>query len=302
MTLTQLRTFAAVARAGSVVAAAAALHVTQPAVSSALRALERSLGVALVEPDGRGVRLTASGEVFAGYAHRLLGLLDEAEQAARGGSDPSRGRLRIAAVTTASEHVLPPSLALFRREHPAVDVALEVGTKADVWKWMADHAVDVALAGRPPDASDLWVRGTRDNELVVVAAPGTVPADGDPLALTDLGEHTWLLREPGSGTRETQTAMLTASEVDPPTLTLGSNGAVVAGAVAGLGTTLMSRDAVGPEVAARTLEVVPVASTPVPRPWHLVTRREVPPTAELFVRHLLDPAASHPAARFVPWG
>ncbi|CAN5896104.1 LysR family transcriptional regulator [soil metagenome] len=302
MTLTQLRTFAAVARAGSVVAAAAGLHVTQPAVSSALRALERSLGVALVEPDGRGVRLTAAGEVFAGYVHRLLGLLEEAELAARGGSDPGRGRLRLAAVTTASEHVLPRSLALFRRTFPAVEVTLEVGTKAQVWQWMADHGVDVALAGRPPGVEDLWVRAVRENVLVVVAAPGFVPllATGDPVGLEALGDTTWLLREPGSGTRETQTAMLAASEVEPPTLTLGSNGAVVAGAVAGLGVTLMSRDAVAPDLTAGTLEVVQVAATPVARPWHLVTRRAVTPTAALFVNHLLDAAVGHPEPRFVP--
>ena len=116
MTLAQLRTFAALADAGSVRGAAQQLHVTQPAVSAAVRALAASLGVALVEPDGRGVRLTAAGETLATYVRHVLGLLDQVAVAVRGGDDPTRGTLRLGAVTTASELVLPSLLAAFLLE------------------------------------------------------------------------------------------------------------------------------------------------------------------------------------------
>src|SRR6185369_11351981 len=110
LTLGQLRTFLAVASTGSVRAAADQLVVTQPAVSSALAAVRKQVGVALVARDGRGLRLTPAGEALAERARAALALLDEAVAAARGEADPDRGRLRLASVTTAGEHLAPPLL------------------------------------------------------------------------------------------------------------------------------------------------------------------------------------------------
>lgn len=288
MTLAQLRTFIAVADTGTVREAAEHLIVTQSAVSASLAALQRSLGLELVEREGRGLRLTPAGEIYAVYARRVLGLLDEGAAAAAGGHDPARGRLRIAAVTTAGEQVLPPFLAGFRRRYPDVSLTLEVGTRERVWSLLAAHETDVVIAGRPPRGVGLHVRAVRSNELVVVGAPGTHG---------HLDAATWLLREPGSGTRATTEAFFESREADPPRLTLGSNGAVVAGAAAGLGITLVSRDAVARELASGELVCLPLGGTPLQRPWHAVSGPYPTPTAELFLQYLLD-EGSHDGA---PW-
>lgn len=301
MTLHQLRTFVAVADTGSVRAAAEHLVVTQAAVSGALRALQESLGLQLVEPEGRGLRLTPTGRTFAVYARQGLGLLDEGRLAATGGDDPAHGRVRIAAVTTAGEHILPRSLTAFRARYPDAGVTLEVGNRERVWTWMSRREADIALAGRPPAGSDLVVRALRPNELVVVAAPGLVAPAGQ-VPLSALAARTWLLRELGSGTRATLEALLAADEIDPEILTLGSNGAVAAAAVAGLGVTLISRDAVARPLAAGELVEIPTDVTPVGRPWHAVTHRQTTPTTRLFVDHLLDPEEPHPTPRFHPAG
>ena len=114
MTLTQLRTFLAIADTGSVHAAARQLYVTQSAVSAALNALQKSLGLQLLERDGRGLRLTRAGAVYADHVRTALGLLDQARTAAAAETDPERGELRIAALTTAGEQILPGVLASFR--------------------------------------------------------------------------------------------------------------------------------------------------------------------------------------------
>ena len=124
--------------------------------------------------------------------------------------------------------------------------------------------------------------------LVVVAAPG-VARDFDP------SRTTWLMREEGSGTRETCEALLGALDADPPTLTLGSNGAVVAGAAAGLGVTLVSRDAVRGLLAAGEVTEVAVPQTPMRRPWHAVTYPRASAATEVMVAHLL--AQGGPAER-----
>ncbi|WP_460369967.1 LysR family transcriptional regulator, partial [Actinocorallia lasiicapitis] len=107
MTESRLRTLVALADVSSVRLAAERLFVTESAVSAAVSALAAELGVPLVRRQGRGIILTPAGEVYATYARRILGLHDEARAAARGEHDPGRGRLRIAAVTTAAEQVLP---------------------------------------------------------------------------------------------------------------------------------------------------------------------------------------------------
>lgn len=293
MTLVQLRTFAVLADRGALRAAAEHLGVTPAAVSASVSALQRALDAQLVEPAGRGLRLTQAGEVYAGYVRLVLGLLDEAAAATAGGLDPARGRLRIAVVTTVGERVLPPFLAGFRQRYPEVGFTLEVGTRQQVWSLLGAHEADVVLAGRPPAGAGLRVRATRANELVVVGAPGMAG---------DVDDATWLLREAGSGTRATTEAFLASRDVDPPRLTLGSNGAVVAGALTGLGVTLVSRDAVQRELDSGQLVCLPVEGTPLQRPWHAVTADRPTATADLFVRYLLDAGAQDGSPWEAPGG
>ncbi|WP_460305950.1 LysR family transcriptional regulator, partial [Actinocorallia aurea] len=257
MTESRLRTFVALAETGSVRGAAERLYVTESAVSASVAALARDLGVPLLARAGRGVVLTPAGRVYADYARRLLGLHEEARAAARGEHDPSTGRLRLAAVTTAADQVLPSLLAGFRRAWPNLDLALEVGPSARVWASLAAHEADLVLAGRPPAGASATVLATRSNDLVVVIAPG-LPFD---LAATP-----WVLREPGSGTRATADAYLADHGVSPPTLVLGSNGAVIAGAAAGLGAALVHREAVHRELAEGALVLAPPPPPPPPPP------------------------------------
>src|SRR6516225_10306263 len=176
VTLNQLRTFLAVAEHESVHAAAQELVVTQAAVSASLAALQKALGLALVAPDGRGLRLTDAGREYASYARRIIGLLDEAGRAAAACADPERGELRIAAVTTAAEQVVPGILGGFRRKHPQTGVRLEAGNRDRVRSLLDRHQVDVVLCGRPEPAWDVTVHAVRPHELVVVAAPDLAAA------------------------------------------------------------------------------------------------------------------------------
>lgn len=283
----RLRAYVAVTDTGSVRAAAARLMVTESAVSAALAALTREVGVPLLERHGRGVRLTDPGRIFAGYARAILGLQEEGLAAARGGTDPEHARVRVAAVTTAGEHILPLVIASLRERYPGVDLRLEVGNRERVWGLIAAHEADLVIAGRPPQSLDVAVRAVRRNELVVVGPPGV----SDPM------HATWLLREAGSGTRATCQALLAELDADPPTLTLGSNGAVVAGVVAGLGVTLVSRDAVREALAGGRLVELAVPHTPLRRPWHAVSHRHASATVDLLIEHL----CAQPGAPATRW-
>ncbi|WP_132429595.1 LysR family transcriptional regulator [Pseudonocardia endophytica] len=288
-TTARMRAFVALAEDGSVRGAAGRLVVTESTVSAAVRALAEEVGVALVERDGRGVKLTPAGRRYATYARRVLGLLEEGAAAARGEADPEHGRVRLAAVTTAGEHLLPDLLVTFRRIHPGVGVEVDVEPSGRVWPMLTHHEVDVVIAGRPPSASpELRVRAVRDNSLTVVGAPG---------GTFDPATATWLLRESGSGIRTTLATVLDALPVAPPQLVLGSHAATVAAARAGLGVTLVSREAVRRLLADGDLVELPVPGTPLERPWHVVTHPDATASTELLVAHLLDTDGWHAPGR-----
>ncbi len=309
MTLNQLRTFLAVVESGSVRAAAQDLVVTQAAVSASLAALQKSLGVALLEPDGRGLRLTTAGQAYAGYVRRVLGLLDEAGRAAAAAADPEHGELRIAAVTTAAEQILPGLLSGFRTRYPRLGVRLEAGNRDWVRGLLDRHQVDLVFGGRPAPGWDVEVLAERPHQLVVVAAPGLAASadaaapggtrrDGSHL-VPWLARQAWLLREPGSGTRAATDTLLTELDIAPLTLMVGSNGAIRESASVGLGVTLISRDAVAAELADGRLAALPVPGTPMHRDWYLVARAgppgTLPPAAARLVAHVLAHGGFQPS-------
>ncbi len=284
MTLTQLRTFLAVADTVSVRSAAERLVVSQPSVSAAVASLERELGVALVARQGRGLRVTPAGVAFAERVRQSLGLLDAAIRSAQSLDAPGLGSVHVVTVTTAAERLLPPLLAVFRHQHPYAGVAVQVGNRTMVWESLRDHIADLAIAGRPPVTAPLRVLATAPNQLIVVGPP-TV---GGEVTVAELADQTWLLREAGSGTRDATDHLLADLDISPRTMILGSNGAVEQAVAAGLGIALISQDAVADRIAAGTVAVWACPGTPLDRPWHLVAHgsSSLSPTATLLAQSM----------------
>jgi DNA-binding transcriptional LysR family regulator len=292
MTFNQLRTFVEVATAGSVIEAARTLMVSAPAVSAAVGAIEKELGIPLVERAGRGLSITPAGVVFARYARQVLALLETAKSATAEALDPERGEVCLAAVTTAGEHVVPRFLASFRARYPEAGITLEVGNRDRVWDALENHEADLAVGGRPPGGGRFVTLATRPNVLVLVAA-GTGKPSVREVDVETLAESVVLVREEGSGTRGTAEELLDELGVDPRTLTLGSNGAIRESVQVGLGITLISRDAVVRELDEGTLEEWRCPGIPRQRAWHVVARahEHLPATAGLFLTHLVGAGA-----------
>lgn len=276
VTFAGLRALVTVAETGSVGGAARTLGVTQPAVSAALASLSADLGVALVERDGRGIALTEPGALYVDYARRILGLIDEGALAARTGDRPDHGTVRVGAVTTAAEFLVPGLLAAVAGAYPDLELTLAVDVRDRVFAQLASRSLDLVIAGRPPTGADLVSRAQRPNDLIVVAAP-------------HLGSDApWLLRGAGSGTRETTLGLLAAADISPRMITLGSHGAVVAGAIQGLGRTLVSREAVRRPLADGALDICDFPGTPLARPWHAVTGPRPTASTRLLLAAITD--------------
>ena len=299
VTVTQLSAFLAVVRHGSVTGAAEELVVTQPSVSAAVSALERELGVDLTERVGRSIRPTASGEAYARYAADVLALLDEgskvAAEVAEGGSAP----LRVTAVTTAGEYLLPTLLHSFRERQPEIEVTVHVGNREEVFRRLEAHEADVAISGQAPTGRGFDGTAFLDNEFVLITSPDDALANRAWVAVDELASTPWLMREEGSGTRRLCETYLNSHQLEPPILTLGSNGAIKSAAAMGLGVALQSREAVALELEIGLLKTIRPRGGLPKRSWYVV-RSTVGPGSEAtkaFTEFVRSPAAAEALAR-----
>ena len=299
VTVTQLVAFLTVVRRGSVTAAAQELVVTQPSVSAAITALERQVGVALMQRDGRTLRPTPAGVAYAPYAAHILGLLDQGARAACEAADASRKTLRISAVTTAGEYLVAPLLRAFREHHPELEISLGVGNREQVFRWLIEHEMDVAITGRVFDDRQLSARPFAANDFALITAPGDPLAKRRTVALDELSSRSWLLREPGSGTRTVCEEYLADHGLEPPIVTLGSNGAIKQAVRADLGIALQSRCAVQLELDLGLLAAIRPEGGLPDRKWYVVCSNTGPVRDEVasFMDFVESPVARRALAR-----
>ena len=295
----QLRAFEAVARLGSVTAAAAELHVTQPTVSVQLRELSAAVGEPLFEPAGRKLRLTQAGEALQQTVGELTSCWARFDARLAEIHGLLRGRLRLAAVTTA-EYFVPDLVGPFAAAHPGVEIEIAVENRDRVIERLGRAQDDLAVMMLPPSELPLERVPFLDNPLVVIAPAGHRLA-GRRVRLDQLAGERWLMREPGSGTRRVAEEHFAAKGFAPNVaMSLGSNEAIKHAVAARLGVAVVSQLVVQPPTAAATgpapsgLAVLQVAGFPIRRRWSVVWRRDQALTAAArrFVAYLQEPPAS----------
>jgi DNA-binding transcriptional LysR family regulator len=289
----QLRAFEATARLGSVTKAAVALHVSQPTVSVQLRETATALGEPLFETVGRQLRLTQSGELLQQTIADLTGCWQLLESRLAEVHGLVRGRLRIAAVTTA-EYFVPDLLGPFAAAHPGVDIELAVENRDRVVERLLRSRDDLTVMMLPPQDMPLEAVPFLDNPLVVIAAANHALA-GRRLTLARLKNERWLMRETGSGTRMAAEQHFTQRGFEPSiAMSLGSNEAIKHAVAAGLGLAVVSRLAVADslETAGSNAKLVQlqVQGFPLQRSWSVVWRRDQPlsAAAKRFVSYLQE--------------
>ncbi|MBI5107508.1 MAG: LysR family transcriptional regulator [Rhodocyclales bacterium] len=285
VTLRQLKIFEAVARHLSFSRAAEELHLTQPAVSMQVQALEDQAGLPLTEQAGKKVRLTAAGEEVARQARRIAEQLREAGEALAALKGVEAGRLKIGVVSTA-KYFAPSLLAEFRRRHPGVEIQLTVNNRGTIVRLLAENEIDLAIMGTPPGEFETVAKAFADHPLVFIAAPDHRLAQKRRIDPQQLGEETLLIREPGSGTRGALERYLVEHGVIADSIMeLGSNETIKQAVMAGLGISFISEHTIGLERSVGRLVKLNVSGTPVNRQWRLVHRtdKRLMPAATAFV-------------------
>ncbi|MFN3647008.1 MAG: LysR substrate-binding domain-containing protein [Gemmobacter sp.] len=273
ISLRQLQIFRAVAQEMSFTRAAEALNLTQPAVFTQVRQMEAALGHVLIERIGKRLFLTEAGRTVLETAREVLEAIDRMDMQLADLGGLARGRLRIAAVSTAKYQV-PGHLGVFCRRHPGIDVALTVGNREELLARFAANEDDLYILGTVPEDLDAEHRTFARNLLVLVAPPDhplTGQADVPPARLAD---EIFVMRERGSGSRSAAERFFAAHGLAPRVrMELGSNEAVKQAVAAGLGLSVISRGTALLELEHGVLHELPVAGFPLVRDWHVAWPR-----------------------------
>lgn len=301
VTFRQLRLFLALADTGSVSRAAAATHVTQPTASARLKEITQAVGLPLYEVVGRRVFLTDAGRKLAQTARAISAEWESFQQHADGMKGLSRGRLRIAAVSTA-KYFIPRLVGSFCKVHPDVDVSLEVLNRDGVVSRLKENLDDIYIMSMPPESLDLEDEVFMDNPLVLIAARGSFPRRSGILKLSELKDHRFILREPGSGTRMAVDRHFRKCRFKPDIrMELGSNEAIKEAVAGGMGIGVVSVHALQHYKPMKDLAVLQAEGFPIMSRWHVVhlSSKKLPPIAEAFKESLLKdtriPRPSPPA-------
>lgn len=263
MTLEQLRIFVAVARREHVSGAARELNLTQSAVSGALQALEARHRVRLFDRIGRGVRLNMAGRAFLAEAEAVLARAQAAETSLDDLSELRRGRLAIWATPTIANYWLPVHLVAFQKTYPGVALSLEIGDTASVAQATIEGQAELGFAGVASDEQALSADPIGRDQLVLVAPAGHPWGQRRTLTREEMLAEPWIMREPGSGARESLDEGLRgagiASDAVTVALTLPSDEAVLSAVQAGGGVSALSESIALPAIEAERLARVSLA-------------------------------------------
>ncbi|VVE18279.1 LysR substrate-binding domain-containing protein [Pandoraea fibrosis] len=238
MRITQLRSFHAVARHGSVTRAAEALHVSQPTMTTQIRALEETYGVELFYRHGRGLTLTPTGKAL--YAVSLRIFADEAEALGllkeHGGL--RTGELRLGAV---GPHHAMEIVAAFQPRYPGMRISMRPGNSEEMIESLLAYRTDVAVLARYYDDARLHVVPYRTHPVVLLVPRSHPFARRRSVKLAALADVPMLMREPGSTTRHALEAALQNAGVTPSVaMEIGSREAIREAVILGLGIAAVS--------------------------------------------------------------
>ena len=250
LNLHHLRLFAAVVQHGGFTKAAAKLNLSQPAISKSLNELEKQLDVHLLDRSGRSVRLTEAGRTLYARATEIFGTERAAERELRELRGVKRGTLRIAASTTIATYMLPPYLGRFHTRHPRVRIQTTSTNTRTVLRMLLDFRVDLALVEGPVSDQRVVVQAWREDELIVISPPSHPLQFADTVSVDMLARESFLVREPGSGTRAVTEHALGLHGVRlANTMRVGGTEAMKQAVAAGLGLAIVSRAAAADQLA-----------------------------------------------------
>jgi DNA-binding transcriptional LysR family regulator len=300
-TFRQLRIFASVARHLSFARAAEELGLTAPAISMQIKELETETGLKLFDRSQRKVSLTTAGEYVLASTQRVLAAMRDAEDLVARFRGLRTGLLDVAMISTA-KYFLPRLLAQFHREHPGIEIRLQVtDNREGIVSLMQQGKIEVAIMGRPPQGWPTRAEPFAMHPYVLVTAIDHPFARAEKVSARALSNEGFIVREPGSGTRTALDEYLHAHHMRARVvMQMSSNEAIKQAVMAGMGISLLSLHTVGLELEHHLIATPDTEGLPVMRRWHVVNAhaKTLSPAAEAFRYFILEHGEAFLAKHF----
>lgn len=268
-TFRQLEIFMMVAEYLSVTAAAKALHLAQPTVSTQIAKLASALDVTLFEQVGKQMYLTDTGKEVLKSARAMFEVMDNLEMQLAQRQGLSVGQLRISVVTTA-KYLIPQLLGEFCAKYPDIEPEFQIGNRAEIIQRLKQNLDDLYVFSNPPVELDIEAEFLTENPLVVIAKQDHPLTKHTDISWNMLESERLLMRENGSGTRYAIERFFNQHglRMQQP-VTIASNEAIKESVMAGLGIAILSRHALN-HMAPGNLSSLQVQSFPIPNSWYWV--------------------------------
>ncbi len=281
ITLKQLRALTAINQHGSITAAAGALNLTVPAVSTQLKLLEENIGAKLFirASDATG-GLTAQGsEVLIAFG-RIEAALSQCFASINAINEGKSGRLALGVIST-GKYFAPKLVALAKKSLPDIQIDLMIGNRERMLKALKDHSIDLGIMGRPPRFPLVEAIALGPNPHVLIAPPGHELVGQAEISPEQLLAETFIMRETGSGTRILMERYLDriGDGMTYDKMEFSTNETIKQAVIAGLGIALISAHTVMDALEAGRVATIDMAGLPIVRRWFLVrpqTARQTP--------------------------
>lgn len=275
LTLKQLQAVGAIARLGTITAAARELNVTPAAMTSRLKQIEEETGLALFDRTSGGLRVTDAGRALLWAMDSISVTLDACTAKIEAMKGLAGGRVTLGVVSTA-KYFAPWAAAAFADLHPAVAMNLVVGNRDATIASLRDYEIDLAIMGRPPVDMPVQAYPFGEHPLVVVAAPDHPLVGRTGLTRDDFVGEAFLVREEGSGTRTVFEEFMAGLVIQRPRVEIdvGSNETIKQAVMAGLGIALISGHTVEAEIESGRLALLDIDGLPIRRQWFVVRRAD----------------------------
>jgi DNA-binding transcriptional LysR family regulator len=279
MTMQQLEALIHLVEERSFSRAAKKMRLTQPSLTKHIRNVEEALGTKVVNRSSRSLALTPEGKVLYDYARRIVRLRDEARERVLRLRETESGDILIAASTIPATYILPYAISGFRKKFPEIQATVHTADSSDVIETVLDNGAEIGVVGKKPSGGKLIAEELWKDRLVLAVPSGHPWAKRRSVRVAELSEAPFVIREKGSGTRESLEECLreTAGSGLPHlniAAEMGSSEAVKESVIAGLGISVISVHAIRRELKSGILAALAIEGCPIERSFYLIYRRQ----------------------------
>src|SRR5699024_6802118 len=273
--------FIKVVEMNSFTKAANALHMTQPAVSQAVRNLEKEFEVTLLEREHKTFYLNEAGKIVYTYAKEITRTYAHMETLIAELEEDPKGNVMIGASYTIGEYILPNILSSLYQLYPEIHPQVSISNTQESIKQLINHDIDIGLVEGSVTDNRLYTEPFMVDEMYVAASGDKNYAVE---SITDLAQDNWIIREKGSGTRALTEKVFQDYQIQPSNFfTFGSTQIIKEVVESGLGVSLLSKAALKKEIQLETIQILPIAELPIERPFYIMKRKQSFETKRLLV-------------------